>query len=219
MSMNFLLLLFALVHAALLAWTFRAGGAASPRLWLLRAMLFGMLYDNAVQFLGHWYIDAGWYEASNVVRFVLHSAVLPFLTLFGLSLMRSAGIAVASAFWFRTLCWAFTLAALAWGFYHEVLLLELGPKPAYGISKLGSLSGVPPIATILTNVALLPMAAALWRRADWPWLFLGALFIFLLNGATASMPWGFLAGNLGEVVFILSLLASHRRFSESSAKD
>ena len=166
--MNYLLLLFAVVHAVLLAWTFRDSGPASPRLWLLRAMLFGMLYDNAVQFLGHWFIEAPWYGGANVLRFVLHSTVLPFLTLFGLSLMGAAGIAVASAPWFRALCWTFTLAALGWGVYHEVLLLELGPKPAYGISKLGSLSGVPPIATILTNVVLLPMAFAIWRRAGWP---------------------------------------------------
>ena len=88
--MNFILLFFALVDLALLAWTFSDGDLKALRLWFLRFMLFGMFYDNLVQGLGNWFIDASWYEAANVPRFVLHSAVLPFLTLFALSVMRSA---------------------------------------------------------------------------------------------------------------------------------
>ena len=44
------------------------------------------------------------------------------------------------------------------------------------------------------------------------------LFIFLLNGATGASPWGFIAGNFGEVVFILALLATERRFSVPAQK-
>lgn len=213
--MNLLLLAFAVLHAALLAWTFAGGDLRSPRLWLLRLMLLGMGYDNLVQGLGNWFIDSSWYEAANVPRFVLHAAVLPFLTLFGLSIMRAAGIALARNRLLIGFCWAFTAAALAWGLYHEVYLLELGPKSALGVEKLGSLSALPPIATILTNIVVLPMAAAVWKTSGWKWFFLGGLFIFLLNGATGAQPWGFVVGNFAEVVFILCLLATHRRFADS----
>jgi hypothetical protein len=214
--MNLLLLAFALLHAALLAWTFTGDNRSSPRLWLLRFMLLGMGYDNLVQGLGNWFIEASWYEAANVPRFLLHAGVLPFLTLFGLSVMRAAGVKLASNALLVAFCWLFTAAALTWGLYHEVYLLELGPKPALGVMKMGSLSGLPPIATIATNIAVLPMAAAVWKVSGWRWFFLGGLFIFLLNGATGAQPWGFLVGNLGEVVFILALLATNRRFTVTS---
>ena len=211
--MNWLLLFFALVDLSLLAWTFARGELGSPRLWLLRMLLLGMCYDNLVQGLGNWFIDADWYAPANVPRFVLHSAVLPFLTLFALSIMRAAGVKLALNTVFTGFCWLFTAVALAWGLYHEVYMLELGPRPTMGIMKMGSLSGLPPIATIATNILVLPMAAAVWKVSGWRWFFLGALFIFLLNGATGAQPWGFLVGNFAEVVFVLCLLATHRRFA------
>ena len=91
-------------------------------------------------------------------------------------------------------------------------LLELGPKNALGVMKLSSLSGLPPMATVVTNVLMLPMAAWVWKASGWKWFLLGAGFIFLLNGSTGAQPWGFIAGNLCELVFILSLLFTHRRF-------
>jgi hypothetical protein len=46
--------------------------------------------------------------------------------------------------------------------------------------------------------------------AGWRWFFLGVLFIFLLNGATGSRPWGFISGNGAEVIFICCLLLTER---------
>ena len=211
--MNWILLFFALLHLFLLAWTFGRGFRAPARLWLLRFLLLGMCYDNLVQGLGNWFIDDSWYAGVNVPRFLLHAGVLPFLTIFGWSVMRDAGVALAGRPAVAGFCWIFTAAALAWGLYHEVYLLQLGPRPALGVMKLGSLSGLPPIATIGTNILVLPMAALVWRASGWPWFFLGALFIFLVNGATGAQPWGFITGNFAELVFILCLLATQRRFA------
>lgn len=211
--MNYLLLLFALLHTGLLAWTFTSRAHNPARIWLLRLLLLGMCYDNVVQGVGVWFIDASWYEAANVPRFVLHAAVLPFLTIFGLSVMRDAGVALARKPLVIALCWLFTAACLGWGLYHEVFLLQLGPKFVAGVAKLGSVSSLPPVATILTSILLLPVAALVWKRSGWCWFFLGSLFIFLVNGSTGGQPWGFLAGNFAELVFIISLLATDRRFA------
>ena len=104
-------------------------------------------------------------------------------------------------------------SALVWGFYHEVILLQLALRPALGVMKLGSVSSLPPIATIATNILILPMAAAVWKVSGWKWFLLGTAFIFVLNGATGAQPWGFLVGNFAELVFMLCLLATQRRFT------
>ena len=134
--MNYLLLFFALLDLALLAWTFSSGDLRAPRLWLLRFMLFGMFYDNLIQGIGNWFIEASWYEAANVPRFVLHAGVLPFLTLFGLSVMRSAGIKLASNTLLLGFCWVFTVCGIAWGLYHEVVMLELETREVMGVMKM-----------------------------------------------------------------------------------
>lgn len=207
------LLGFAITQCTLLAYSFQWSSHKPLRLLLLRAMLVGMIYDNTIVAIGPWCVDVFWYELASVLRFVLHSAVLPFLTLFALSIMVDAKVLVARNKLLRAFLWLFTCAALAYGLWHEVLMLELEVKDALGHAKMGSVSKLPPIATILTNIAVLPMAAAVWRRGQWPWMFAGALFIFLLNGSTGAQPWGFIAGNFGEVVFILALLKTERHFS------
>lgn len=210
--LNYMLFAYALVQLSLLVWTYRWHQPTSLRLWVLRAILFGMFYDNLIQGLGFIYIQAPWFEAASSLRFILHASVLPFLTIFALSIMQRADIKIARNRHFINACWIFTLGALTFGLYHEAYLLELAPKTVMGVEKLVSTSGMPPIATILTNILILPMAAAIWKVAGWKWMFLGALFIFVLNGATGPKPWGFIVGNFAEVVFILSLLFTERKF-------
>ena len=110
--MNYLLLVFALVHVGLLLWTFRPGNSQSPRLWLLRLLLLGMCYDNLVQGVGNWFIEAPWYQGANYPRYILHTSILPFLTIFGLATMQLAGVRMASSAWLVGFCAVFTSLAL-----------------------------------------------------------------------------------------------------------
>ncbi len=206
-----------LIHLGFLAWSFTFEGRAGWRLWFLRIMLAGMAYDNLLLMLGNLGVGSEWYVSANYPRYVLHAGVLPFLTLFTLSGMQATGVALAGQRWFINFCWLFTFAAWTYGMWHEVLLLQLEPTSFLDHNRLVSTSDLPPIATIATNVLILPMALAVWRHAGWPWFFLGSLFIFLLNGATGAQPWGFIAGNGAEVIFICCLLLSERFFRRQPA--
>ena len=206
-------MLFACCHLLLLVWTLRWSGSFSWRIWFLRAMLFGMFYDNFIQSTGFLFYQESWFESASLMRYALHVTVLPFLTLFALSLMSEVKIQIAKRNDFIIFCFLFTAGALSFGWYYDFWVLELAPETNFGISKLVSLSKMPPIATILTNILILPMAAAIWKTSGWKWFFLGAVFIFLVNGATGAQPWGFITGNFAELVFILSLLITERRFS------
>ncbi|TRX55055.1 hypothetical protein [Thalassomonas sp. M1454] len=210
--LNYMLLIYALIQLSLLIWTYKWDYPTSLRLWVLRAMLFGMFYDNLIQGTGFLYISDAWFESASSLRFLLHATILPFLTIFALSIMQRAGVKIARNKLLMNACWLFTFAALGFGLYHEAFLLELAPITVMGVEKLVSTSGMPPIATILTNIIILPMAAAIWKVSGWKWMFLGSLFIFVLNGATGPKPWGFIVGNFAEVVFIVSLLFTERKF-------
>jgi hypothetical protein len=207
---------YALVHLVLLLFTFKSRDN-SAGIWFLRILLFGMCYDNLFQALGPYAIGFDWYLPLNYPRYILHAEVLPFLTLFSLSIMRSAEIKVAEKPWLQIFCVLFTAASLVYGLWHEVWLLDLVVTENLGHTKLSSDSELPPIATILTNLLVLLMAAAVWRVAHWRWFFLGALFIFLVNGATASMAGGFVAGNMAVIVFIIALLKTYWHFNPRQA--
>jgi hypothetical protein len=201
---------FLLIHLTFLAWSFTFTDRPSLRLWFLRVMLFGMAYDNLILALGNIGVGMDWYIAANYPRYILHAAVLPFLTLFSLSAMQICEVPLARKQGFIQFCWAFTAVAWMYGVWHEVLLQELVPVEVMDHLRLVSASKMPPLATIATNILILPMAFMLWRRTGWYLFFAGTLFIFLLNGSTGSQPWGFIAGNGAEVIFICCLLITER---------
>ena len=204
-----------LIDLGFLAWSFALARPvsphpASPRLWFLRLMLFGMAYDNLALALGNLGVGALWYEAISYPRFLLHALILPLLVPFALSAMRVCAIPIARRRWFAIGCWL--LAAIAWcyGLWQDVGGLELRAETALGHARLTSASDIPPLATIAVNLAVLALSFVIWRRAGWSLFFLGCLFILLVNGATATLPWGLLAGNGAEAVFILCLLLTER---------
>ena len=198
------------MHLGFLAWSFSFEGHASMRLWFLRIMLLGMAYDNLMLVLGPLGVGNDWYVAANYPRYLLHAGVLPFLTIFTLSAMQVTRVPLAEKPAFIAFCWVFTGVAWIYGMWHEVLLLELEPKVVLDHARLVSVSKIPPLATIATNIFILPLAFLVWRQSGFWLFFAGTLFIFLLNGGTGGQPWGFIAGNGGEVIFICSLLITER---------
>ncbi len=204
------LALYAAIHICLLAWSLSFQGRASPRLWILRLLLTGMIYDNLVLALGGNAIGSAWYAAATQGRFVLHAALLPLLIPFALSALRACAIPLADKRLFAVCCWLVAATAWWYGFWQDVGQLELVPRTVLGHPRLTSVSGLPPLGTIAVNLSLVPLAFILWRRTGWAPLLLGTLFILLLNGSVGSRPWGFLAGNGAELVFVLSLLLTER---------
>ncbi|MEM1111292.1 MAG: hypothetical protein AAGI11_05230 [Pseudomonadota bacterium] len=212
--MTYLVLVYAVLHASLLIWTLSWAGPASMRLWLLRLLLAGMIFDNVVQGFGHWIGDDALLQTLNHGRYCLHAAFLPWLTVLGVSMMRQAGIAVASSVYLWCAALVFTVAAVAFGLYHDALILELQVQDSFGIYKFVSTSQSPPFGTILTNFFVIVMGVAVWRATGWSWMAVGAGAIFALNGATASLAWGFMVGNFAEILFVASLLATERHFMQ-----
>jgi len=224
MPLTIVFAIYIVIHASLMAFSFRIG-SHSWRIWLLRALLFGMLYDNSMLLLSSIYGVPDWLLSINYPRWVLHAGILPLLTLLVLSFLREANVAAVKKTWVAGLFVLITAVCWFYGMWHEVVLLEVGTKSFVdstamfaSMERFSALSTIPPIATIFTNIFMLPWAFVLWRVTGWKWLFLGALAIFIINGSTSSLPCGFLAGNLGEIIFMLALLCTERFFSAAKKR-
>ena len=180
------------------------------RLLFLRCFLIALCYDNLVLILGDMGIGTRWYEFANLLRYGMRAAVIPFLTIFTLSVAQNCRVAFALNPVFARFCWTFTAIAWCYGMWQQGALLELESVQFMDHYRLVSASKTPPWAAIATNVLILPMALAIWRRARWPALFYGSLFVFLLFAAVGSQPWGYIASHGAEVIFICCLLLTER---------
>ena len=207
---NGLLLAFALIQGALLVWSFRSG-RSGLRVWIIRALLFGTCFDNAVQGLGFWMIDQPWFEGLSQLRYVLHALFLPFLVVFAIDVLAKWHIEFAQKTWAVAGAWILTLAGVCFGLYTDLVGHELVATEILGVHKYIAAETSPPLATIVSNLVVIVLAVILWRKVGWPWLCIGALTIFAVNAGTAPFVWGFLAGNLAEVFFIGTLILTDQR--------
>lgn len=218
MTVALVLASYCLIHLVLLGMTFHKGVKVPLSLWFLRLLLFGMFYDNLIlassPMIGQW----SNYEALNIPRYILHAAILPFLAPFTLWAMRRCEIPIADNKKLEILCIYFTVIALCYGYFVDVYPLKLVPAECFGHSRLVSDSIIPPIATIITSLAIVPGGYLIWRKTKSLWFFVGTASIFVVNSAVASFPWGFIAGNGAEVVFIICLLKAYSQLIQSDTK-
>lgn len=209
----------AIIDIVLLLYVLTSTPAAQGqwRRLFLGALLCGMAYDNLIVASGQWFIEQPWFYTASMVRFYSHVLILPFLSLFTFSILRDQGLALGQSRLFWLLCTAVTLAALAFGISQELVGLQLVENSQFGVQRMSNAHGSAPVATILTNLFTIGLAAYVWRKSGWKVLFWGSIFIFIVNGAGAGQKWGFIAGNLAEVVFVLSLIFTHLHVSARAA--
>ncbi|MGI9225908.1 MAG: hypothetical protein ACR2QX_15595 [Woeseiaceae bacterium] len=198
----------ATAHVAFLLLTMRirAGGAE----WIVRLLLLGLIADNVILALSALAFEQSWYHGASWLRYIAHVLLLPPLAYAALLLAQRAGIEWATQSPARWACIAFVVVAILFGLGTEIADLQLVQASLFGHDRYVSADAMPPIATILTNVVILVLSAAVWRKVGWPWLFLPALTILLVNGAAAGQDWGIIAGNLAEIVFLAGWVASLR---------
>ncbi len=200
----------ALLHAAMFALSFRLK-AGLPE-WLVRLLFVGLMLDNTILALGAFAIDQPWYYDLSLVRYVAHVLILPPLVTAASGTLVRAGVEWAAMKSVQAAIWLFVLGAISFGYATELSGLQLVQETLFGHTRYVSAHASPPLATILTNLVLLTIAAILWKRAGWRWAFAGSLLIFVVNGASAGSDWGIVAGNIAEILFVASWLATLFRF-------
>ena len=206
-------IVFALAAAAHLYMLFRVLRLRLGAPEVIVAFLFTALaFDNLVLLFGDLVLGTGSFEIASWARYGAHVAVLPFLVQAARMVAVRANVVSAGNALVNVAAWVAVAAGIAWGIATELVGLVLVEAELLGHVRLVSADAHPPLATILTNIIVLGFAIAIWRRSGWPWLFAAALFIFLVNGASATSEYGLLAGNLAEVVFAFGWLATLRRF-------
>jgi hypothetical protein len=175
--------------------------AARLRAWAVTVVAGALVYDNGVIALGRPLGEGDLLEGLNAGRFVGHALFTPLLIIVGAGLVRAGkGISAAAGL-------AAVLVAL--GVYTDIVRLRLVPERyADTLRYVNDNAAGPPVPAVVAILVLIGVGVVLWRRDGWPWVFAGAVAMFVAAGAGFAVPW---LGNLGELVLLTTVVLTVRR--------
>ncbi|TKB46063.1 hypothetical protein [Thalassotalea mangrovi] len=215
-SLSYFFFAILLCQLFLLATTFKIEDA-TWRLWWLRILLFGVIYDNAILLCSSLTGATPGLEFYSELRWLFHAMILPVLGLFSLSIITQVNPNLKWRNGFYFMFSGLVLAGIGYGLWGEYIHQQLVPAtfsdPNQMIApfeRFVAEYSSPPWATIGMNVVAILCSIYVWIKGKWPWFSLGAISIFLVNGAAAGSDYGFMLGNIMEVLFIASLIATER---------
>lgn len=170
--------LFSIAYVILLFW-----GLRTHRRWTLSSVIFfvvaALIYDNAIYALGTFIGEGTFLKTLNLLRFWFHALFTPTLILFSLTSLRGAKIKWAQQSWVLLIGFLYTIAAMIIEYTTELNGLVLQASEEYGALSYSSAEQAsgPPIMILMVLLALLIAGIMLWRKARWPWMFIGTVIM------------------------------------------
>lgn len=177
---------------------------------LVLIVVYGLAYDNFVIGLGATIGEGGLLKALNTPRFWIHALFTPAMMIAAFGALRMTGSNFAqSKVWHIIVC-VLATALIALGSYIDILNLDLFFNPEGVVARYSNgfefMKG-PPIPAVLTILVVIVFGIIMWRNIKWPWLFAGALLMFIA-APMASIP---IMQNIGEVAFSAGLVTAQIR--------
>lgn len=174
-------------------------------LWILVPVLLGLVYDNTMLAFGTYLGEGSLLEALSAPRYVLHGLCTPLLVIFAALCADRLGVPGYRDRGRLTLWGGVAFFAILLGLIGDLVELDLNPASTDGIVSYKNATSGPPIAEILTVVALLIIGGTIQRYARWPWIFVGAAQMFVL---AAFFLENSQLQNIGEIVLLSSCVAT-----------
>lgn len=215
--LNFIFILVGLIQLAIAIVGTRA--YLKYRSWytlLVLIVVYGLAYDNLAIGAGAFLGAGALTQALNWPRYAIHALFTPTMMIAAFGALRRVGIQWAQGRTVHLIVCVVATALILLGSYTDILNLHLVPQTADGVLRYVNdfefIKG-PPIPAVLTIIVVLVFGGFLWREIKWPWLFIGALLMFLGAGAM-RIP---LAQNFGELAFAGSLVSTMIKTQQHAA--
>lgn len=171
--------------------------------------MYGLAYDNLAIAAGSWLGEGALLKTLNLPRFVVHALITPLLVIYAFGVARRAGLGWARGRLAHTLFCLFATGLVALGTYTDIIRLQLEPERFQDTLRyVNAATHGPPIPAILTIVVLMVSGVLVWRKTQWPWLFVGSLLMFVAAGAGTRV---IAIANLGEVALSGSIAATESK--------
>ncbi len=209
-------IIYTIAHILLLIWGVRLWRqSGSIRLFLVLLPIIGLLYDNAIIALGSLLGPSELLQTLNMGRFLLHAIITPMLIMAALDMARRAGVGWAANRVVYALFGLFTVVLILFGL-SEMPRMVFEPV-VYGstLRYVDTAVAGPPIPSIITIILIMVIGIFIWRQQQWPWLFIGALLMFIGSAMPPSVV-GPAVGSGAEVILLTSLLATEAHIQKTT---
>lgn len=166
----------------------------------------GMAYDNFAVAVGRFIGYGDVLMAINVPRYWIHALFVPMLILIagvlvyrlGVRQIGSRGTVIAGS--------VLVAMLLVIGIITDIVRLDLKPEDTGdALRYVNEGASGPPVAAVVTVLALIVLGGMAWRYGYFKWLLVGALIMLVAAAAGTAVVW---LGNLGELALMISLLAT-----------
>jgi hypothetical protein len=179
-------------------------------------VIFGLFYDNLIIGLGRSIGEGQALQSLNAGRFIIHALVTPLLIMFAVATAQRLGLGWAQSRTTFAVFGVLTLLMIGLGIYTDIINLSLSvAREAGTLRYVNANSAGPPIPAIVTILVMIVVGASVWRRHKWAVLCLGAILMFILAGAGASV---LILGNVGEILFAGSILWTDYKLGDLVAR-
>jgi hypothetical protein len=205
--------LYAVAQAALLAWGVRLWPRSrSLALGLLLLVGAALVYDNLIIAIGRLLGEGSLLHALNWPRFLFHALLTPLLLVTAVYQAGRGGISWAAGRVGQIAAWVVALGLILFGIIHDLVGLSLSPTLYGGTLRYAAESSGPPIPAIITIVIIMVVGIFVWRQLRWPWMFVGALVMFIGAAVPPSIV-GPAVGSGVEIALLAGLLATEQRLT------
>ena len=213
--------LFGIVHIILAIWAFRI--YQRKQIWgllIIALIALGLSYDNFVVGAGRFVGIGSTLESLSILRIPIHVFLTPLLLISALAIAKEASLAWADKLNVMLVTVGIAIALIFVGVVQDdIFNLSLQPAchsdtiryvdavherqvcEGFDYSEEIGISGIPPIASVLTILGVIAIGAAIWRSTKVRWMLIGAVIMFITAAIPASIV-GLWVGNSGEVILI-----------------
>jgi hypothetical protein len=198
-------------------------------LFILIPLLF-LWIDNFAIAVGRYVGEGPVMTAMTYLRFYWHWQTLPLLVIAVPLLAERAGFKWMGH---KAVVGVFVLIALFFMYEDVPYIWQVNFQPACYGETLRMVISVPdgqvcpgttpfeqkqpsPLPAISVNIMMMLLGVAFWIRDKWPWLTLGALFMFACAASGPMFPgagWTQILGNFGEPIFNWAVIAAGFKYA------
>lgn len=168
-------------------------------------LVIAITYDNLVLMCGRWIGFGETLEMLSMIRYLLHVLLIPTLAFVSLDFLRRTGArwvkSVAVIIFFNLYTFVVTIV----GVFYDFLRVYMEAISINGIDRYIISDSPFPLSMFFAFVPVIFTSVVIWKRMQWPILFLGCLLVGLL-GIISYIAEYYALGSFTELIFMAVLV-------------
>jgi len=202
-------------HGTIVVWMVRLWRTKQAPGDLLIATICGTIaYDNLIIVAAILTGTESLMETMIGLRWAMHAIFTPFMMIVIIDISAAAGNKFVTRPAVRIAVWATVLLFFGKGVLVDLIKIDMGIPAINALTEgIGA-----QLATLTTEALILALGIDLWRRRNWPWMFIGGVAM-LVAAITRPVVLGMNLGSDGAIILLAAFAFSAAHFAKAGRPD